>query len=88
MDSNHLLASYYFYLFFKIWAYPALFFVYFHPFHITNQLQIEKSVDGVLWIRTQVRTMVGADKTTELWRPPKTNVYLSKTHGAGVINKL
>ena len=28
--------------FFKIWANPGLFFVCFRPFHITNQLQIEK----------------------------------------------
>ena len=27
----------------KIWANPGLFFVYFRPFHITNQLQIEKA---------------------------------------------
>ena len=26
----------------KIWANLGLFFVYFRPFHITNQLQIEK----------------------------------------------
>ena len=45
----------------KIWANPGLFFVYFRPFHITNQLQIEKSVDGVLGIRTWGRRMVGAD---------------------------
>ena len=37
----------------KIWTNPGLFFVYFRPFHITNQLQIEKSVDGVLGIRTR-----------------------------------
>ena len=55
---------------FKIWANPGLFFVYFHHFHITNQLQIEKSVDGVLGIQTQGRRMVDADETTELWRPP------------------
>ena len=53
-----------------MWAYPGLFFVYFRPYHITNQLQIEKSVDGVLEIRTQGRRMVGTDETTELWRPP------------------
>ena len=45
-------------------------FVYFRPFHITNQLQIEKSIDGVLGIRTRGRRMEGADETTELWRPP------------------
>ena len=37
-------------------------FVYFGSF--------EKSVDGVLGIRTRGRRMVGADETTELWRPP------------------
>ena len=43
-------------------------FVYFHSFLITISIQIEKSVDGVLGIRTQGRRMVGAAKTTELWR--------------------
>ena len=45
-------------------------FVYFRPFHITNQSQIEKSIDGLLGIRTRGRRMEGTDKTTELWRPP------------------
>ena len=46
-------------------------FVYFHTFHITiSIIQIEKSVDGVLGTRTQDCRMVGADETTELWRPP------------------
>ena len=44
-------------------------FVYFRHFLITI-LIIEKSIDGVLGIRTQGRRMVGADETTELWRPP------------------
>ena len=35
----------------KIWANPGLFFVYFCPFHITIHLQIEKSVDGVLFLK-------------------------------------
>ena len=30
----------------------------------------KKRMDGVLGIRTRGRGMVGADKTTELWRPP------------------
>ena len=30
----------------------------------------KKSVDGVLGIRNWGRRMVGADETTELWRPP------------------
>ena len=47
------------------------FFVYFRHFlHTISIIQIEKSVDGVVGIRTQGRKMVGADKTTELWRPP------------------
>ena len=48
-------------------------FVYFRYFLDTfSIIQIEKSVDGVLGIRTRGCRMVGADKTTELWRPPKT----------------
>ena len=55
---------------FFIWANPGLYFVYFRPFLITiSILQIEKSIDGVLGIWTLGRRMVGADKTTELWRP-------------------
>ena len=57
--------------FVKIWANAGLFSVYFCPFHTTIQLQIEKSVYGVLGIRTRRgRKMVGADETTELWWPP------------------
>ena len=43
-------------------------FVYFRHFLITI-LIIEKSIDGVLGIQTRGRRMVGADETTELWRP-------------------
>ena len=45
-------------------------FVYFRSFLITISviIQIEKILDGVLGIRTHGRRMVGADKTTELWR--------------------
>ena len=43
-------------------------FVYFRYFLDTISI-IEKSVDGVLGIRTQGRRMVGADETMELWRP-------------------
>ena len=58
-------------LFIKKWANPGLFFVYFHYFLITvSIIQIEKSLDGVLGIRTRGRRMVSADKTTELRRPP------------------
>ena len=53
------------------WANPGLFFVYFQYFLDTiSIIQIEKSVDGALGIRIQGRRMVGADETTELWRPP------------------
>ena len=46
-------------------------FVYFHPFLITiSIIQIEKSIDGVLGILTWGPKMVGANETTELWRPP------------------
>ena len=46
-------------------------FVYFRHFLITiSIIQIEKSVVGVLRIRTWGRRMVGADETMELWRPP------------------
>ena len=37
---------------------------------------IEKSIDGVLGIRTRSRRMVGADETTELWRPLQFNEML------------
>ena len=57
-------------------AIPGLFLVYYRPFlipiAITISIQIEKSVN----IRTQGRRMVGADETTELWRPPH-NFFLS-----------
>ena len=49
-------------------------FVYFRPFLITiSIIQIEKSVDGVLGIRTCSRRMVGEDDTTELWLPSFTS---------------
>ena len=44
-------------------------FVYFRSF-LTISIQIEKSIDGVLGIRTQGRSMVGTDETKELWQPP------------------
>ena len=45
-------------------------FVYFRSFLITISIQIEKSIESVLGIRTQGRRMVGADETMELWQPP------------------
>ena len=50
---------------------PILFNVYFRPFLVTiSIIQIEKSLDSVLGIQTCGRRMIGADETTELWRPP------------------
>ena len=46
-------------------------FCFFRPFHITiSIIQIEKSIDGAHGIWTRCHRMVGADETTELWRPP------------------
>ena len=51
-------------------------FVYFRPFLITiSIIQIEKSVDGVLGIWACSSRMVGADKTTELCRPPCNGLF-------------
>ena len=54
-------------------------FVYFRSFLITISIQIEKSIDGVLGIRTQGRRMVDADETTELWRPPTNLDFKART---------
>ena len=54
-------------------------FVYFHSFLIPitiSIIQIEKSIDGVLGIRTWGRMMVGEDETTELWRHPLFLLFL------------
>ena len=52
-------------LFFKKMGQSRPLFIYFRIFLVTISKQFEKSKVGVLGIR-----MVGADKTTELWRPP------------------
>ena len=44
-------------------------------FSLQFQYKLKKSIDGVLGIRTWGRRMVGADKTTELWRPQKIYFY-------------
>ena len=44
-------------------------FVYFCSFLVTISIQIEKSVDGALRIRTWDCNMVGADETMGLLRP-------------------
>ena len=59
--------------------------VYFCSFLVTISIQIEKSVDGVLGIRTCGCMMVGADETTELWRPPKGHVSLLPLQSGDII---
>ena len=54
-----------------------LFCFYCRSFLVTISIQIEKSKDGVLGIWTRGHRMVGADETTELWRPP--NILLMFT---------
>ena len=55
----------------------ASFCFYFRSFLATISIQTEKSIDGVLGIRTWGHWMVGADETTELWRPPSNYVEIS-----------
>ena len=55
--------------FFKKIGQSRPFFVYFRSFLVTISIKIEKSLDGVHGIQNWGRRMVGADETTELWRP-------------------
>ena len=43
-----------------------------------NNTNWKKSVDGVYVIQTSGHMMVGADDTTELWRPTSTQVFIAK----------
>ena len=54
-------------MFFK-WASPAS---YFRIFHMTIQILIEKSIDGVFRTRTRRGRMEGANKSSELRRYPQ-----------------
>ena len=66
--------------FFKKMGQSRPLFVYFRYFLDTiSIIQIEKSIDGVLGIQSWGRRMVGADETTELWRPPKNVCKLVST---------
>ena len=63
--------------FFKNGQNPASFclFLFFSiDKHYTNTIN-EKSIDGVLGTRTQGGRMVGEDKSTELWRHPKSRIF-------------
>ena len=42
-------------------------------------IKIEKSIDGVLGIRTRGRRMLGADENTEPWRSPAHGISLVET---------
>jgi len=65
-DLEHPIRILYFSIaFFKKMGQSRPLFVYFRSFLITISIQIEKSIDGVLGIRTLGRRMVGADETTE-----------------------
>ena len=56
-------------------------FCLFLYFLVTISIQIEKSIDGVLGIRTWGHRTVGADETMELWQPPlRTVTYLTNNH--------
>ena len=72
--------------FFKKWANLGLFLFIFRSFLVTiSIIQIEKSVDGVLGIRTRGRRMVDADETTELWRPPRYSTFYAAGRLAPII---
>ena len=44
-------------------------------------IQIEKSIDGVLGIRTHGRRMVVADETIEPWRPSSVGKVYTTLYG-------
>ena len=55
----------------KKWANCWPLFVYFRHVLMTITIrQIDKSIEGLLGIWTRGHRIVGADETTELWRPP------------------
>ena len=70
--------------FFKKWAKPGLFLVYFRSFsqhkdkYSTNFTINDKSIDGVLGSRTRGGMMEVADESTELWRHPSPVAILIK----------
>ena len=53
-------------------------FVYFRPFHVTNQLKTERSVDIVLGIRIWGRRMVGADGSKKIISFFERNAFCAK----------
>ena len=69
------------FIFFSKWAKPGLFlFISFfsHDKYSTNLTINDKSIDGMLGTRTRGGRMVGADKSTELWRDPQVKSLSAK----------
>ena len=62
-------------IFFQNGPIPASFCLFLFRLNTISIIQIEKSIYGVLGIRTQGHRMVGADKTMELWRPPPHDLF-------------
>ena len=58
------------------WSNRGHFLFIFILFSLQFQYKLNKSIDGVLGIQTQGRRMVGADETTELWRPLATDTWM------------
>ena len=75
VTENLYLGSAMYNIFFKKMGQSRPRFVYFRHFLITISMQIEKSIDGVLGIRTRGLRMVGTDETMELWRPPNATLF-------------
>ena len=49
---------------------PASFCLFSSSLHDTNQIYMDKSIDGMLGTRTRGGRMEGIDESTELWRHP------------------
>ena len=64
--------------FWKKWANPGLFRLCLSFSHYNFNDTNWKSIDGGLGIQTSGCRMVGADETTEIWQPPKSNPFCHK----------
>ena len=65
----------------------GLFRSFSHYKYSTNLTINDKSIDGVLGTRTRGSRMVGADKSTELWRHPESSNVVS-AHNERIRSKL
>ena len=59
---------------------PGSFCLFSSFLHGTNQILIDKSIDGVLGTRTRGGRMEGVDESTELWRHPYLYLLTLPTH--------